>query len=146
MKFHSIPCIAATLVIVGCGQSTPYALVAVEGVVTLDGAPLSRAIVTFQPVAPGNEIAGPGSVGRTDDQGRFALTTVRDEPGAVVGTHKITILPMQDGDELTPVAKPAAAISQRPNIPARYNYQSTLTFTVPPEGAPAADFALTSDP
>lgn len=125
----------ALVVLAGCGETAPYQLASVEGLVTLDGEPLPRMIVAFQPIAPtGSESAGPGSVGHTNDQGRFVLNTVRtDEPGAVVGPHRILISPIRDSEQVT-------------ELPARYNYETTLTFEVPSEGTTSADFALTSDP
>jgi hypothetical protein len=123
------------MLIVGCGETADYRLANVEGLVTLDGKPL-QAVVTFQPVASaGSETAGPGSAARTDAAGHYTLETVRtDEPGAVVGPHRIIIMPVKFGDN------PA------PDLPARYNSETVLTFEVPAEGTQAADFRLTSNP
>ena len=86
----------------------------VSGVVTLDGVALQGAIVTFQPVGaeePGSRRSS--SVGRTDQEGRFTLTYVRDVPGAVVGTHKVSVqAPLATGKE---------------TLPARYNARTELT-------------------
>ncbi len=124
------------VILVGCGETALYRLANVEGLVTFDGKPLAQAIVTFQPIAAaGSETAGPGSAARTDSEGRYVLETVRtDEPGAVVGPHRIIIMPIKFGDN------PA------PDLPARYNSETTLTFEVEAEGTQSADFQLTSDP
>ncbi len=125
---------------VGCGSSSKYPTAQVSGIVTLDNEPLSGAIVNFQPVGGDNPNVGPGSTGRADENGHFSLTTIHDDPGAVVGTHKVRIYsyspesaPAGDGD--------AGPIVER--VPHRYNYRSQLTFSVPAEGTKEADFKLT---
>jgi hypothetical protein len=132
----------------GCGDSATYQLAHVSGKVTLDGKPLPCAVVTFQPVAQDSEIVGPGSVAHCDDQGSFDLKTVRDEPGAVIGLHKVIIFPSQR-ERIDP-AKIRDDVDDKqdgiPNVPARYNYETTLTFDVPQAGTDSADFALTSSP
>ncbi len=106
----------------------------------LDGTPLAGAVVNFQPSSKGSANVGPGSNGRTDDAGRYELTTVQDEAGAVVGQHRVRIYSyspespsVQDTDS-EPVIE---------RVPQRYNYRSTLTFTVPEEGTDQANFDLT---
>src|SRR3977135_1292047 len=82
-------CIACA-VAAGCHRD----VVPVSGRVTLNGQPLAGAVVTFQP--RGNtqspRPAGTGSIGHTNEQGRFSLRMVKpDQPGAVVGDHTVTI-------------------------------------------------------
>lgn len=127
----------------GCAEQKNYSLAPVSGTVTFDGKPLAGGIVNFQPQAAKSPIVGPGSVGYCDEQGHYTLSTIRKEPGAVVGTHRVRIysfspetLPTSDVDEEPPVEK----------IPERYNYQTRLEFTVPAEGSQEADFDLTSGP
>jgi len=57
----------------------------VSGVVTLGGEPLEGARVSFYPSG------GRGSLGVTDETGRYELTYLRNEKGAVVGKHQVTI-------------------------------------------------------
>ena len=63
-------------VISGCGSSD-LELAEVSGVVTLDGQPVAGAVVNTQPI-PASAVPspGPGSFGRTDEQGRFTLELV----------------------------------------------------------------------
>ena len=78
--------------IAGCGPSEPYEMVPISGVVTLDGRPLSNARLAFQPLGGGGgKKVGPGSYGRSDEQGRFTLETVDRRSGAVVGEHLVTV-------------------------------------------------------
>lgn len=57
----------------------------VSGVVTLEGEPLEGATVAFYP----ND--GRASQGVTDETGRYELTYLRNEKGAVIGEHIVTI-------------------------------------------------------
>src|SRR5262245_18021003 len=68
--------------VAGCGGGPK--LVPVSGRVMLNNQPLAGAYVTFAPVAvKGVEAAGPGSVGKTDADGRFTLRVDPNQPGAV---------------------------------------------------------------
>src|SRR5688572_16422220 len=62
-----------------------------EGVVKINGQPAEKIRVQFWP-----EKEGPRSVGVTDAQGRFKLTT-EDEtgPGAAIGPNKVTLLDLE---------------------------------------------------
>jgi hypothetical protein len=59
-------------------------LAPVEGIVTLNGAPVADAGVLFKPVQ------GPFAMGVTDAEGRFTLTTA-NEDGALIGDHQVAI-------------------------------------------------------
>ncbi len=130
----------------GCGGSGSYGLAPVSGVVTLDGAPVAQAEVVFQPVGgEDNPTPGPSSMSRADAEGRYQLTTIRNEPGAVVGKHRIVITtprPPQAGDSDSGFTAPV----HKEVIPARYNNDTQLTFEVPAGGTNEANFELTSDP
>ena len=119
----------------GC-NSSGLKVAPVSGTVTLNGKALPNAHVTFVP-KPGLE--APSSDGTTDEKGRYSLIiSVTDEPGAAVGEHIVKITGAQhtqapDDDRSYKVDEP---------VPARYNTESTLEFTVPPSGTETADFAL----
>ncbi|HEY2786676.1 MAG TPA: hypothetical protein VGJ05_17060, partial [Fimbriiglobus sp.] len=79
--------LAVTLALVGAGCSRGPTLAPVSGTVTLNGKPLANVQVEFWP-----EGSAPRSVGMTDQQGRFTLTTDGEgKPGAVVGSHKVVL-------------------------------------------------------
>lgn len=110
----------AAICIWGCGPNRSYEIVPVSGTVKLDGRPLAQARVIFQPMKqPGTKgEVGPGSYGKTDDQGRFTLETVDRLDGAVVGPHMVRITTL----EVTAVS-PGSDISrttQREVIPPKY--------------------------
>ena len=139
LAFRLLPLIAVFLCAIGC-NNREYDLAPVSGKVTFNGAPLVGARVTFQP-AGGVENPGPGSIGDTDAQGNYALKTIHNEPGAVVGHHRVAIIsnpyreaPRSDKDA-NPFVEP---------IPKRYNLLSELSIEVPQEGLNSADFDLTA--
>lgn len=61
------------------------------GQVTLDGAPVEEAVVTFSITRPDRDNKAFTAVGMTDAQGRFVLRTFRPADGAVEGKHAVTI-------------------------------------------------------
>ncbi len=74
----------ALLTTAGCGGP---GLSKVQGVVTLDGAPLSGATVSFMPVGQGRAAAG-----MTDGDGSFQLTTFRTDDGALPGDYRVIVV------------------------------------------------------
>jgi hypothetical protein len=83
--FASVFC-ASLVAIAGCSRSNT---VRVEGIVTLDGAPLSGATISFVPVdeGGGHHLAS----GVTNADGRFRLTTFNTNDGAVPGHYRVTV-------------------------------------------------------
>jgi hypothetical protein len=123
----------------GCGSKEKFPLAPVSGQVTLNGNPLPNVSVTFQPAGTDQIDAGSGSFGKTDQDGRFTLELVTTgSPGAVVGSHRVTIAtPQPEGSEQDD------SNQWKDPIPAKYNTATTLTFEVPAEGTDKADFPLT---
>jgi hypothetical protein len=93
---------------VGCGTR---GLSKVEGVVTLDGAPLPGATVSFMPVGEGRSASG-----LTDGNGYFTLSTFRTDDGALAGDYKVIVV--VDNTESMPVTtneeKKAARMTMTP--------------------------------
>lgn len=86
LKSHA-PIAAALALIVclaGCGHDGPK-VVEISGVATRGGDPVPNIELTFHPDF------GRPSWGVTDDQGRFELHYTRQQDGAVVGRHKVTV-------------------------------------------------------
>jgi hypothetical protein len=134
-------CLLSGAHLIGC-DSAQYGLAPVSGIVTLDGQPVPGAQVSFQPQGSGtNTNPGPGSTGLCDDSGRYELTTIRKEPGAVPGPHAVRIYgPRGNAD----TSSDADAPGRKEVFPSRYNFQTELTFEVPSECTDAANFELTS--
>jgi hypothetical protein len=124
----------------GCNRS-PYDLAPVSGLVTLDGNPLAAARVRFEPRAAGDSIdAGPGSMGITDSEGRYELETIKQNRGAVVGTHVVRIGTRQT--RLDPNNLDRLEVLAKEVVPMRYNTSTRLTFEVPSGGTEEANFDL----
>lgn len=130
--------------ITGCSGGSKFA--PVSGVVTLDGKPYPKAVVSFQPIADkGNPNPGRGSSAYTDENGRFVLKSDVNN-GAVVGKHLVRI--MTRGNEVegqipdggTPDETPANR--QVDPIPPEWNSLSKQEFEVPAGGTDKADFPI----
>lgn len=128
----------------GCGKA-PYELAPVSGVVTLYGEPLANATVSFEPNGNNRDesIVGPGSVGTTDENGRYELRTFKQESGAVVGNHLVRISTYKSEFEDIKQSDKIKVISVE-HVPWHYNRNSGLTCDVPAGGTDEANFALTA--
>jgi hypothetical protein len=125
----------------GCGRG--YQLAPVSGKVTMDNRPLAGAEVSFYPVAGGKDV--PYASGTTDEQGNFKLAVLVNggtADGAVVGENRVMI--SQNRINGPKKLLPKEMAGNHDQVPAKYNRDSTLTFTVPAGGSTTADFALTS--
>jgi len=73
---------SATILLAGCGSG----LVQVEGTVSLDGAPLDGAKVSFIPAGDGIPASG-----TTDAAGAFRLAVGSGQPGARPGRYQVAV-------------------------------------------------------
>lgn len=136
-----LPVLACSAVLLaGCGGET-YPLAPVAGTVKLKGKPLADARVGFEPIRKGERLnAGPGSYGKTDANGRFELTSLDGDPGAVVGMHRVWITTHQA--EEGPYGSIVTVVEEK--LPPKYNVETELTFEVKEGGTDAANFDLSS--
>jgi len=139
------------LTCVGCGGGDPD-LGRVSGTVTMDDEPLSNVSVTFTPVGGGRP-----STGTTDESGEYTLGFV-DQPGALVGTHKVSVTTMTNIAADTEMSSDSAAYeaqatgtaedyekyTQEESIPAKYNTETILEYEVKP-GSNTIDIELESE-
>lgn len=100
------------LSLVGCGQSGPD-LAVTTGVVTLDGRPLSDAVVSFQP------LRGAPAFGLTDASGRYRLQFNASRQGTMPGPNKVSI---STARSLTEPNGREVEIPEK--LPPKYNYES----------------------
>ena len=120
--------LASVLMLAGCGGNSDLPdLGTVEGVVTLDGQPLSGAQVTFSPAS------GRPSSGETGSDGSYQLQFTTDEDGAIVGSHTVKIATAVDGRDDPSTER----------VPPRYNSKTELTAEVK-AGKNKFDFELSS--
>jgi hypothetical protein len=93
-------CVMLTaLALSGCGNANMN-VAPVSGTVTLDGAPLKAASVTFQP-----KDGGRPSFGVTNEQGRYVLEYSLNELGAKVGACTVRISTENRDDDAGAKAK-----------------------------------------
>lgn len=124
----------AVSVLAGCQNKGPDVSY-VEGVVTFDGQPLSKAQVVFIPVTD----AGIAASGFTDNNGVYKLTSLRGgakDAGAMPGEYTVTFSrdkdePSSFRDEDSPEGKVKMPVYES-LIPMKYNdpKASSLTATV----------------
>lgn len=79
---------ACCMILAGCGSKSPglAGLAPVTGTVTLKGAPLEGATVTFSAAG-----AGRAASGMTDATGKFSLTSLNPGDGAMPGDYSVTV-------------------------------------------------------
>ncbi|MDG3002287.1 hypothetical protein [Paludisphaera mucosa] len=126
----------------GCSEGSADGLnrQAVHGKVTLDGAPLAKGVIAFDP-ADGS--AGAAPAGGVIADGAYSIERAT---GPTPGKYKVSIRSVGGGEAAQekaapgmPPKKPAAD-----PIPKQYNTASTLTAEVVSGGSTTADFALTT--
>ena len=164
MRYHFchrkyfLPLLSALAVFsVGCSQSGP-AVEYVQGVVTLDGAPLEGATVFFSPKGS----AGKGAAGKTQSDGSFTLNTQGAKPGAgtAVGDYSVTVSkiempefpdiseddPRYGTPEQDRLEQEAANAKPKVIVPEKYNNSETSTFTAKVEsGSNTFTFDISSE-
>lgn len=134
---------ALLLTTVGCSGGS---FVPVSGVVTFNGKPYDKAVVTFQPIgSKDTPNPGRGSSAYTDENGRFVLVS-DDTKGAVVGKHLIRI--MTRGNDIQGATPEGGTPDETPTnrpvdpIPAAWNSMSKVEFEVPAGGTDKANFDI----
>ncbi|QDT93086.1 carboxypeptidase-like regulatory domain-containing protein [Gimesia algae] len=98
----------------GCGGGLDEDLpetVAVSGVVTYQGKPVTDASIMFYPMQ-GRKPA----TGRSDTEGKFTLRTFEENDGAIPGEHQVTV----NAYESTP-----EGVSMKSAIPIKYSSPTT---------------------
>jgi len=135
-------CLLMCVAVIGC-RSRDYEIAPVSGRITFDQKPVEGLHVTFQPQAEGKKKLNPGlgSYAVTDADGRYRLALVEaEEPGAVVGSHRVRFCMRSEMEQIDDAGKPLVSL-----LPPRYR-DGSVTFTVPPEGTDEANFDLSSKP
>lgn len=125
--------------LVGCGPASPT-VVPVSGRVTLDGAPLVGATLSFQPITDKSSATQTaiGSYGKTDADGRYSLRLIDpDQPGALIGRHTVVVTTAVAADPASDEIK----LKQPETLPLAAR---TREIDVPAGGTDQADIALTS--
>ncbi len=102
-------CLGMMLLCTACGGSDSPDLGNVTGTITMDGAPLADAYITFMPDTVR------ASSGKTDSAGKYELVYIRDEKGAALGDHKVVV---------------SKLVNEKETIPPNYSDETELTAQV----------------
>ena len=128
-------CIIAILSLTGCGSSDR---IPINGVVTLNGKPLSEGSISLEPV----DGVGPTAGGKITD-GKYALT---DEAAPLAGKKTVRISgAFKTGRRIPagPPLPPGTMVDEiGVRVPGTYNQKSTLTCEVSRDGVKQIDFNL----
>jgi len=83
---HRLPLLITVAVSAGCGAPTVnYSMIPVEGTITFEGEPLSRAEVMF------DSPDGPRGFGVSDENGRFSVMTRQFGAGLPAGKYRVLV-------------------------------------------------------
>jgi len=121
--------------LLGCSQDAR--LGRVDGIVRLDGKPLTAGTVKFTPDA------GRSAAGQIQSDGTFTLGTYGTSDGALIGTHRVAVIAYEASVDTRPAYE--VRTPSKPLVPQRYMSEGTsrLTFEVKP-GKNFAEFDLQS--
>ncbi len=135
MKQKMLCSLAATAMLVSTSACDKGGLetVPVSGRVTYQGKPLASGTITF---SPENKESGHAAWGNLDAEGRYSLTTIKINDGALPGEYRVAVVSFVPGTE-TAVSRGKRA------IPEKYSRHadSGLTATVG-DGSATLDFDL----
>ena len=106
----------------------------------MDGTPLEGAAVSFHPTE------GRASIGRTDATGKYELGYVKNEAGAVIGSHKVTVsTKIYESEGMDSEGNPTMVSGKPETMPPRYSSISqTVLAAEVKSGANQVDFELDS--
>ena len=136
-------CFAVLVLAIGCrGGDAKLGTTPVSGTVRFKGEPVADAVVNFLPKSSGVR----GAVGRTDASGRFELTTLARNDGAMPGSYDVVISKQEGAPaDSKPTGLPDTGPPQAKDLlPIKYKSASTsgLTAEVKSRGANKFDFDL----
>jgi hypothetical protein len=150
MRYVIAVCLLTATAAVGCGaKSELEGVVPAAGTVTYQGQPIEGAAVIFSP-----EAGGTAAAGRTDASGRFQLTTLTANDGALPGKYQVGISKIEGGGStvtaeeaaksMTFAHGPAPAAPVKDLLPEKYKLgKSEQTAEVTVGGANEFSFDLT---
>jgi hypothetical protein len=119
----------------GSGDAGKPKVAPVSGTVTQKGKPMTAGEVTFTPSGGPEGASGHIATGQIGPDGSYSLTTFNTGDGAVLGTHKVTVISRAAGDmeKLNRLKGGAIAYKLPPStVASKYASVSTtpLTYTV----------------
>lgn len=108
-------CVFAASLLFGCGGGGELDVAPVSGKVLCEGEPVTAGIITFKPIAEGeNTTPGKSAAGVIQSDGTFVLTTYELNDGAIIGKHNVTYTPPTPGEGGLDEEEEGAAASTPP--------------------------------
>lgn len=143
-RLPSMGMIIFSWLLIGCGKSSGPELVEVTGTVTLDGKPLSNAVIYFLPnLDKGTK--GPTASAVLDAEGKYRLSSPGGKSGVIKGHHFVTLICQENGvREVEPNV--FVRIEGKCLLPARYSYEKTSKLVAEVAKSDTIDFELTTKP
>jgi len=142
--------LTAVVCFLGCQSASVPGLVRCEGVVTLDGTPADGVTVML---IPRDSETQRNAIAVTDGAGKFRMTTLKENDGAMPGTYSVTVTKYEKSGEVVTLPEKSPETGQpltfEPSVnrlPAAYENPTTspLEMTVPQGGIKTANFELKS--
>ncbi len=148
MLFGGCLALAAAPFVCGCSRSPSPPLAKVTGVVRLDGAPIAGVEVRFVPdTSKGPD--GRMATGSTGADGRFVLSCFAPGDGALVGFHRVAIVPQPGVEIVGSPERPMERLTPAAPVPRRYSDERTSGLTAEVIAGPATanhvEFDLATD-
>ena len=100
--------LVATLCAASVAGCTPSETVEVSGVLTLKGQPIDQAEVMFNPITKGRLASGV-----TDASGKFKLSTLKPDDGAMPGEYIVTLFEYYPPDKPPKMPPPGQGLPSR---------------------------------
>ncbi|MCI0458408.1 MAG: carboxypeptidase-like regulatory domain-containing protein [Gemmataceae bacterium] len=128
--------VGTVVLAVGCGGSGDSSAVPVNGIVTLDGAPLDGATVVFIPEDKAAREGTTGGHAKTGTDGKFVILGTKGQSGLAPGQYKVTVSKTKFYEE-----PPVGAIVEgelKDDLPPHYSNsaRTKLSYTVTGDGKP----------
>jgi hypothetical protein len=120
--------LGCSVLLLGCGRDPSGA----HGRVTLDGQPLSEALIQFVPSGSGRRKAVATIV-----NGEYSLSA---DEGLLPGHYRVDIVDDPPLGHSKPVKGQQPAVSQRRSFPYFYSHQSPLSLEIPSDGDIPSEF------
>jgi hypothetical protein len=114
--FRFCTLLVLSLVLLGCGPRGVETAI-VKGKVTYKNKPVPNGTVNFTPIK-----MGPTATGQIQPDGSYTLTTTKAGDGAVIGTHSVVIVAMQDNANALPEQR---SPTPPPIVPMKYTSPAT---------------------
>jgi len=118
-RLISVMLLVSLATAVGCGRRGTDATYRVEGVVRLNGEPLSQGYVLFTSIPVDDQQRSHTARGEIGRGGHYRLTTFAKDDGAVAGRHKVVVVVTggADPDREDAPAEPSPAIPEKYTSP-----------------------------